>query len=164
MLNEIQLPKNLALRDADSADDAYMEKLFRSTREYLYLLNMPKQGIDILIAQQYQLQRLSYAQHYPNARQYLIQEYSSSIGQIILNSEKNILHIIDFTIAPEMRGQGRGTAIIQALQAAASDVNGTIKLSVDRQNIAAKKMYLTLGFCVTGETDTHESMVWPSLN
>jgi RimJ/RimL family protein N-acetyltransferase len=54
--------------------------------------------------------------------------------------------------------------VLRAIQAGAEKCRGHIKLSVDRQNLPAKRLYHRLGFQVAGISDTHESMTWsPSI-
>jgi hypothetical protein len=49
---------------------------------------------------------------------------------------------------------------LKAIQASAKKRQIPVKLSVDRQNLLAKKLYLCLGFQPAGMTDTHEAMMW----
>lgn len=160
MLNGILLPAGLALRPARVDDRAFMERLFRSTREHFYSIAAPGQPIDALIAQQYRLQQAAYARQWPAARAWIIQRPGEAIGQITLNESETALHIIDFVIEPGMRGKGCGTSVLNAVLARAGEKRVPVKLSVDRQNPAAGRLYSRLGFQVTATSDTHQSMVW----
>lgn len=160
MLNDISLAQELELRLADADDRAFVEQVFRSTREYLYMLPLPREQIDALAAQQYRLQQASYARQWPNAYTLIIQMSGRNIGQITVDESEAALRIIDIAFEPNMRGKGYGTAVLGAIQAHAKKRHMTIKLSVDRQNLLAKKLYLHLGFEVDAVFDTHESMIW----
>lgn len=160
MLNDISLCGELNLRKAKKRDHAFMQQLFNSTREHLRLLPLPGLPIETLFEQQYQLQQTYYAGQWPNARTLIIQQSDRAIGKIMLDENKTTLHIIDIALEPAMRGKGYGTAILHALQTAAEKRGLSIRLSVDRQNLPAKKLYYRLGFQVTGVSGTHESMSW----
>lgn len=161
MLNDIFLKDGLALRKATQRDRAFMQQLFNSTREHLRLLPLTGPQIEILFEQQYRLQQTHYANQWPNAHTLIIQQSDKTIGKIMLDENETALHIIDIALEPAMRGKGYGTALLRAIQAAAQKRGLPVKLSVDRQNRQAKKLYLALGFQVTGTSDTHESMNWP---
>lgn len=172
MINDFILPAGLELRTAQAEDDRFMEQLFSSTREFLYSMPMPKQYVDVLIGQQYQLQKTSYRQQAPQAVVLIIQLQGKPVGKIIINKNNNVFHIIDCVLMPEVRGQGYGSTVFRAIQAAAAQQKMSITLSVDRQNFLAKKLYFSLGFRalefrvnVSGiqmneASDTHESMSW----
>lgn len=159
MLKNAALPDGLTLRLSAAADADFMEQLFRSSREHFYSMPMPRQQIDLLLAQQYRLQQASYARQWPDARTLIIERAGKGIGKIVLDESATSVRIVDFVLEAAMRGRGYGTAILKALQAAAGERR--IGLSVDRQNPAAKKLYLGLGFRVNAVSDTHEAMVWP---
>jgi ribosomal protein S18 acetylase RimI-like enzyme len=156
------LPDAFELRPARNEDQPFMEELFRGTREFLYRMPLPRSQIDILVSQQYQLQQNSYAQRFPRAGTLIIERLGRSIGKIVLDERTTAVHIIDFALEPAMRGKGYGTQILCAIQAAARERRMSVELSVDNQNVAAKKLYLRLGFQATEASDSHEFMVWTS--
>ncbi|HEX5056963.1 MAG TPA: GNAT family N-acetyltransferase [Gammaproteobacteria bacterium] len=151
--------EGLTLRPPRTADAAFMEGLFRSTREHFYYsMPAPREHVDLLIAQQYRLQQAHYARQWPAARTLIIERSGMPIGKITLDEGETALHIVDFIIEPAARGQGYGTAMLQALQTTAKARR--ITLSVDRQNLPAKRLYLALGFRVDAVSETHEAMSW----
>lgn len=160
VLNGIALPAGLALRPARVDDRAFMERLFRSTREHFYTIAGPGQPIDALIAQQYRLQQAAYARQWPDARKWVIQRQGEAIGQLTLNEDETALHIIDFVIEPGMRGKGCGTSVLNAVLAGAADKRIPVRLCVDRQNPEAERLYRRLGFQLAKASDTHHAMVW----
>jgi RimJ/RimL family protein N-acetyltransferase len=154
------LPDAFELRPARDKDRPFMEELFRSTREFLYRMPLPRPQIDILVNQQYRLQQDTYAGRFPNADTLIIELSGRPIGKITLDERKTALHIVDLALTPAMRGKGYGTRILRAIQAEARQRRIPVELSVDRQNLPAKRLYLGLGFQVTGASETHESMAW----
>ncbi len=160
MRDDLILPGELALRPALPDDDEFFQELFRSTRRYLYQIALPESSIDNLVQQQYRLQQTSFAHHSPDACHLVILLSKLPIGKVIIDRTQSSFHIIDLAIVPERRGQGIGTAVLRAIQAAAEKIMYSVELSVDQQNKDAKKLYLSLGFQVTGSSDTHDAMNW----
>lgn len=152
------LPFPLALRSATSADSSLLEALFRSAREYLARLPLPREQLDLLIEQQYSLQQNDYARRWPRARCFVIEHAGTGIGKLHLHEDDTQLHIIDFVLVPQWRGQGLGTAILRAVQDAAGQRRVT--LAVDRHNAGAQRLYRRLGFEVEAVSDSHQSMCW----
>lgn len=160
MINQIQLPTGFLFRPAQSDDSQFLLTLFRSTREHLLLLPLPKLQLELLISQQFLLQQNHYATHYPQSSNFIIQFNSIAVGKITLDESSRSLRIIDLAINLAERNKGYGKSIVQALQSYVLYKKVTLVLSVDQQNTRAKKMYLELGFSINGVSETHEQMIW----
>jgi RimJ/RimL family protein N-acetyltransferase len=160
MLDNIQLPDEFTLRVAKIEDQAFSEALFCSTREYLYLMPIPKPQVDVLLKQQFVLQQSSYSQRFPDAVNFIVEFNDEPIGKITLNKSNGELHIIDMVLAQKVRNKGHGTRMLSAIQLLAKKQKYQLKLAVDQQNIRAKKLYLRLGFTITESSDTHDTMIW----
>lgn len=161
LIKNLPSPDIFKLRMAGKKDTRFMQRLFVSTREHWHLLQLPSSHINVLLDQQYQLQQASYAQQWPNAYTFIIENATGAIGKITFDESSVALHIVDFAIESNMRGKGYGTAVLRVIQSAAGE--RSIGLSVDRQNLLAKKLYLRLGFQVNGVSGAHESMIWRPL-
>lgn len=74
------------------------------------------------------------------------------------------VHIIDFVIAPEWRNRGLGSTVLAALKKYAAANSALLRLSVDRQNVQAKRLYVRHGFVERQVTDTHEQLFWAAIN
>jgi len=160
VINQIHLPAGFLFRLAQPDDSQFLLTLFRSTREHLLLLPLPKLQLELLISQQFLLQQSHYATHYPLSSNFIIQFNLKSVGKITLDESSDSLRIIDLAINPEERNKGYGKSIIRALQSYVLCKKVTLILSVDLQNALAKKLYLELGFYINDISETHEQMVW----
>ena len=160
MINQIKLPEGFSFRFAQTDDSQLLLELFSSARQHLLLLPLPKLQLDLLISQQFLLQQHSYASQYPQCCHFIIQFNSKVIGKITLDESPSSLRIVDLIIAPAERNKGYGKSIIQAIQSYALRKKVTLDLSVDQQNISARKLYLALGFVTHSLSETHEHMVW----
>lgn len=157
---KVSLPDGLSLRIAKDSDRAFIEKLFQSTREYLYQADAEKDYIDTVIEQQLQLQQQGYGQQVPNAYTMIVEKLGDSIGKVMMDFGANIVHVIDLAFIPSARGKGYGRAILQAVQYIAAQQCLPVGLSVEKHNFPAKALYLSLGFQVSEETATHEFLLW----
>lgn len=162
MNNALILPPGMTLRAAEPSDDYFLRSLFYSARTEFALLPLPKAQLEQLLRQQYEWQQKGYASQYPDAANWIIEKHSEAVGKITLLQSANLVHIVDFIVAPEWRGRGLGSALLTALKHCVDIGSGILRLSVDRQNGDAKRLYLRQGFVVSQISDTHEQMVWSS--
>lgn len=160
MLNKVSLPDGLGLRIASPEDKPFIEKLFYATREFLYLADAEKEYVDMIIHHQMQLQQESYGNQSPNACTMIVEKQRTSIGKVIIDFGSNIAHIIDMAFIAEARGKGYGKAVLQAVQYVATQQALPVGLTVEKQNLPARKLYLALGFQVAEDSLTHEFMLW----
>lgn len=160
MFDEISFPNGFGLRLASGSDQPFMEDLFRSAREYFYLMPLSKQQVELLLKQQFVLQQSSYRTNFPHAVTFVIEFNGADVGKIMLNKTAGVVHLIDIILASKIRSKGYGSQILCAIKAFAEKKNYQVKLSVDQQNRRARKLYLALGFCVIASSDTHDTLIW----
>ncbi|PUA26618.1 MAG: hypothetical protein B0W54_23025 [Cellvibrio sp. 79] len=160
MFSNLSLPFGLGLRAVQLQDQAFMETLFFSTRDYLYQMPVPKSQVDFLIKQQFMMQQASYLASFPAAETFIIELHSQPVGKIILNNTSESLHVIDIALLNAMRGKGFGSAILRALKKVAAQQSLPLRLAVDQQNTRAKKLYLALGFTLIKSSPTHDTLLW----
>lgn len=155
---------DLRLRKADSRDDCFLQQLFCSSRPHLAQIPMPAEFVDALVQQQYDMQRSSYARQFPGYLDFLILLHQQPIGNLKLHEDDRIgsLHLLDINFLPSHRGRGHGSTLLRALQTQAAQQNWVLRLSVDRQNWRAKKLYNALDFQLETTSATHEEMIWHS--
>lgn len=164
MNNELTLPPGYTLRLARPDDGDFLFALFCSTRTEFALLPLPKAQLEQLIRQQYEWQQKSYISQYPDAGNWIIETQSGPVGKIMLSQLASLVHIIDFIVAPDWRSRGIGSIILAALKQYVEIKAGVLRLSVDRQNAHAKRLYLRHGFVPGQLTDTHEQLFWSPNN
>lgn len=152
------LPAGIGMRLADAADDAFLFSLFCAARPELAHLPLPPAQVEILLAQQYQLQQRGYANQYPQASNWIVEYESQRVGKIMLAELANFVHIVDFVVASGWRGRGIGSAVLSALKDGASAQSLGLSLQVERQNVAARRLYVRFGFEGRQLTATHEAM------
>lgn len=146
MLDRLLLPVEFTLRIADESDRGFMIALFRSVRPHLFMIDLLEQHLELLVNHQYQLQQNTYKMQWPCAVTFIVQYRGESIGKVVLHEEKDLLHIIDIALIPDQRGKGYGTAMLKSFSNMADQHAMLLRLSVERDNCRAKKLYLALGF------------------
>lgn len=162
--NQLKELGDLRLRSAQPRDDHFLLQLFRSSRPHLSQFPMPMEFVAALVQQQYDLQRNSYSNQFPGYLDLLVILNQELIGAFKLykNDEYAWLHLLDIAILPSHQGRGYGRILLRSLQNLAAHNDWVLRLSVDRQNWRAKKLYTALDFRLENTSATHEEMVWTS--
>lgn len=150
------------LRTATARDEPFLRHLFHLSKPHLADIPMPRNFVEAVIEQQYELQRASYRQQYPSSGYFLVLLQGEPIGKLTLyqDLEAASLRIVEICLKPTCCSKGFGTALLRSLQALSQKNRWSLCLSVDRQNWRAKKLYQSIGFRITGASYSHEFMVW----
>ena len=164
MNNKLALPSGFLLRPAEASDEGFLFDLFCSTRAELALLPLPHAQLEQLMRQQYEWQQKSYANQYLGANTWIIENNSMDAGKITLFETAGLVHIVDFIIASDWRSQGMGSSVLRALKNYFANNSGVLRLSVDRQNIHARRLYSREGFVMSQMSDTHEQLCWSQID
>ncbi|MDD2774333.1 MAG: GNAT family N-acetyltransferase [Gallionella sp.] len=153
------LPEPLSIRLAQDDDSAFMETLYRSTRDDL--IGLGEMMLPIL-AQQYRAQQLGYRSTFPNAQYWIVEKWGERVGLVVMDINEIEVHLINFAFLPLARRQGNGTHVLHALQQLATQAHVSLTLNVSHTNPAALKLYLALGFVVVANHPSVSQMVWYS--
>jgi ribosomal protein S18 acetylase RimI-like enzyme len=158
--DKLQIPDGIGMRPARTSDQTFLESLYRSTRDDLRLIDADNEFIDELIGMQQHAQAIGYGTMFPNAMYFIVEKHGLSIGRVVVDFGHNEIRLIDIAFIPEARGKGNGEAIIRGLQQAAAQSGAPLALTAMKNNPAAHKLYLRLGFQVEESTETSDRMVW----
>lgn len=151
----------LTTRAALPADEAFLHRLYASTRDDLRLLVADDPAaVETLIAMQRQVQCAGYLATYPHAQYLVVELNGTPIGRMVIDEGPGTTRLVDIALLPEMRGQGLGTTLLRRLQAAATVRNVALTLSVARGNARARTLYLARGFAVQAQDAARTEMVW----
>jgi ribosomal protein S18 acetylase RimI-like enzyme len=150
----------ISIRPARPADQVFIERLYRSTRDDLCQVDAEDDFIDELIGMQFNAQQVGYGDMYPNAMYFVVEKQQESIGRIVVDFGRNDIRVIDIAFIPQARGRGYGEIVLRAMQKAAQESHTPLTLCVQQGNFAAKQLYHKLGFRVTESTPMHDQMIW----
>lgn len=151
---------DLNIRTEVEQDTAFLERLNRSTRQDLLQLGLPEALIDNLIQMQFHAQQTGYRTQFPDAEYAVIEKNGEAIGRLVTDKNDEAIRLVYIAFLPHERNQGYGRRLIQSLQAEASGANKPLTLSVDRQNMQAKHLYLSSGFQVGNDDGANLEMIW----
>ncbi|MBR0950729.1 GNAT family N-acetyltransferase [Bradyrhizobium canariense] len=145
---------SLQLRPASPADQAFLRHLFGRVRGDTFgAAGLTGPMLDRVLDQQFRAQSSGYSTQYPDAVSLIIVRGNEAIGRLLLHCAGQRWHVIDIGLLPSDRGQGIGTKVIDAVEAAARERSAVLlTLMVLASNTAARRLYSRLGFVEDGES------------
>lgn len=163
-MNGMNLGQGLTIRPSKPIDQPFLEQLHHTTRPDLKMIDGEKEFVDSLIQMQFRAQSQGYGNQFPNAMYFIVEKQHERIGKVTVDFGANEVRVIDIAFIPKARNKGFGEEVLRALQQASTKVGTPLTLTVDSNNIAAKKLYLRLGFVVEESSPPYEAMAWYPLS
>ena len=152
--------QGFALRPETDDDIPFLMRLYASTREQeLAPVPWSVEQKQAFLASQFQAQRYHYRTHIAGCSFDVLECRGGPAGRLYLEPRLKQLYIVDVTLLPEWRGQGFGTAMIEALQAAARAEGKGVGIMVEKHN-AALRLYRRLGFADISDHGVYLEMEW----
>ena len=108
---------------------------------------------------QFALQRYHYRKYYGASEFAVIEKNGVPVGRIYIDRQNSVLVVVDIALLPEYRGQGAGTAFMQAVCAEARAAGKKVSICVEKFN-PAQSLYRRLGFREVSEEGIHWIMEW----
>jgi ribosomal protein S18 acetylase RimI-like enzyme len=99
-------------------------------------------------------------QNYDPSTCSIIQDGEKDIGCLSISEDPRRIFLQVIEIAPNYQNQGIGTRLVQDVISRGMELQKNIELQVLRVNQQARKLYTSLGFQITGESETHFQMVY----
>lgn len=148
----------IELRPEVKKDDAFIEAVYRSTRETeLDLTNWTEQQKAAFALMQLMAQLAEYKTKFPGAAFQVIVFNKQNAGRFYTWENDMEIRLIDITLLPQFRGKGIGTALLKDLIKRSDKVQTKISLHVDPTS-AALHLYLRLGFIYIKNNGRHYYM------
>ena len=152
--------QGFALRPETDADIAFLMRLYASTREEeMAQVAWSAEQKAAFLAQQFQAQRTHYRTYFADCAFDVIEQGGEPAGRLYLQARQTQLHIIDIALLPGWRRRGTGTAILEALQAAARARGLGVGIMVEKFN-PALRLYERLGFTPVADHGVYLEMEW----
>lgn len=149
-----------SLRPETDDDVPFLMRLYASTREIeLQLAPWTEQQKRTFCAEQFRLQRRHYRTNVPNCSFNIIALREAAVGRLYIEPRRTQLYVVDIALMPALRGQGVGTAIMRALQTAASAGGRRVGIMVEKFN-PALRLYRRLGFAAIADHEVYLEMEW----
>lgn len=153
--------KKLKLRPMTPSDEAFLAKVYASTRaEEMALSGWAQAEIDKFLLFQFKAQHQYYQMEFPKARYDIVLLGTQPIGRLYIDRRHDEIRIIDIALLPEHRGKGLGGKLLGDLIDESERVKLPIRIHVEYNN-PAMHLYQRIGFKKTGETGVYYLMERP---
>jgi ribosomal protein S18 acetylase RimI-like enzyme len=161
-ISESMSTRGVGLRAANTGDTHFLRALFHAFKsEELGLADWPEPLRQTLLDQQFALQHMQYVNSHANANFWIVEHGSQPIGRYYLLREPSRYHIIDIMLAPEWRGHGIGSLLLDWTQSLVQKQGAAgISLHVDERNAGAQRLYTKHGFVETSREMPYIAMQW----
>lgn len=144
-------PAEISRRPVTDSDHAFLLDLYASTRAAeLALTPWTAEQKTQFVIMQFQAQMTGYRDCYPQAVQEIITAGGRAAGRLYLSQEAGRLHILDITVAPELRNAGIGSAVLREILEEGRDQNKAVTIYVESFN-PSLRLFLRLGFQVISQ-------------
>ena len=148
------------MRPTSDADLPFLRDLYASTRyEELAPAGWTPAEVDAFLSDQFRLQHIYYAEHYPDADYSLLLDGDRPIGRIYIDRREDELRLMEIALLPEYRGRGIGSTLIEGVLAEATQAGLPVRLHVEKFN-RVRDYYLRLGFVVIDDRGVYDFMEW----
>jgi ribosomal protein S18 acetylase RimI-like enzyme len=156
----VQAPPAFTLPAALALSSPFLMRLYASTRaDELAPIPWTDEQKQAFLAQQFQAQRLHYRNTIEGCVFDILEQRGEPAGRLYLDARQTQLHIVDIALMPDWRGQGVGTAILEALQAAGRAQGKGVGIFVEKFN-PALRLYRRLGFTDISDHGVYLEMEW----
>jgi len=136
----------IQLRPVEEKDAAFIEAVYRTTREVeLNLTNWSEHQKNAFISMQLTAQLTEYKTKFPGARFQIIIYNKKNAGRFYTWENETEIRLLDITLLPQFRGKGIGKHLLERLIQRSNKIQKRLSLHVDASN-PALKLYRRLGF------------------
>ncbi|MFJ7669418.1 GNAT family N-acetyltransferase [Lysinibacillus sp. NPDC097195] len=151
---------NVELKAITNEDEAFLYKVYRSTRNHeVALWGWTVDQKQLFLAMQWRSQQASYNRQFSKASHSLIVVDKQFVGRLLIEEMADYHHLIDISILPAFQGKGIGSCIIAELLQTAREGNKAVVLQAFHTN-PARGLYERLGFQVVSGDELYLKMRW----
>jgi ribosomal protein S18 acetylase RimI-like enzyme len=150
----------LVVRPSRATDGPFLQSLYQTARPDLQWIDGEPEQVQLVVAQQFQVQEQGMGDNYPNAMHYVVEKLGTAIGALSTDFGPNEIRVLYLAFIPQARGRGYGRAVLQGVQKAAQQVRCPVATVVWTSNPHARRHYLALGFAVEHSNPAAERLVW----
>lgn len=149
------------LRDVTVEDDAFLLKLYASTRDSeLAMTQWSESQKRDFVQMQFEAQRTDYLKRFPGAVHSVIISEGREVGRMWIDRRTDETRLLDITIHPDERNLGIGSLVMTWLQEEASRSSVPLRHSVYASNESALRFYRRYGFSVIQDFGAYFLMEW----
>jgi len=150
----------LRLRAIGAEDEAFLRRVYAEARAHeIAAMGWDAASAAAFLHMQFDAQQRHYQARYPQARFDIVERAGEALGRLYTARRADAIHVIDIALLTRYRGQGIGSAMLQALQDEAALDGRRLTLQVERHN-PAHALYLRLGFSDSEPQGPYRAMQW----
>lgn len=150
----------VALRPVGEDDEAFLRRVYRSTREdELALTGWDEAQKDAFVSMQFEAQQRYYAEQYAGASFDVIVVDGEPAGRLYLARWADEIRIVDIALLPDFRGGGIGTEVLRRVLAEGAERGQPVTIHVERFN-PALSLYDRLGFVPAADRGVYLLLRW----
>lgn len=143
----------LQVRVAQAGDRSLLRQIVSADAAQM-LAGIPAAARAVLVSAQTESRLPVLVRRYPGAITLLLGEEMRTVGLMLLDwPPAGIVTLLDLTLLPGLRRQGRGTKALSALCAAADLSGRTLRAGLFYDN-PARRLFTRAGFALTGDETT----------
>lgn len=137
---------DVVLRPRVAGDAPLLYAVYASTRvEELADTGWDDAQREAFLRFQFAAQDDHYTRHYSTCAFYVVERSGRPVGRLYVDAWPSEVRIVDIALLPEARGRGLGTALLEAVIAAAHARGLAVSIHVEQDN-PALRLYERLGF------------------
>ena len=149
---------NITLRPIEPGDEAFLYRVYASTREEeLALTDWDDAQKEAFLQMQFNAQHTHYQQYYPDAAFLIILADGQPVGRLYVDRWPDQIRIVDIAMLPEYRNAGIGTSLLKELIVEGATSRKPVTIHVEQYN-SALRLYERLGFTRIGERGVYYLM------
>lgn len=151
---------SLSLRPVSPDDEVFLLQVYASTRaEEMALVPWSEEQKQAFVRMQFDAQRESYQQQFPDAEYHVILQDGVAAGRLIVDRTDERILLIDIALLPAFRNLGIGSNLIGDLKAETLKTGKPLWLDVESFS-PALGLYERLGFTKIDESGFYLRMEW----
>lgn len=159
-LKALPLPNGLHVRPSGQYDQAFLNSLYKSTRQDLEFIDDEPDFILHVKEQQQEAQAIGYEDTHPNAMHFIIEYHGEKVGRIVLDFSETEIRVVDISLITKARGKGLGSGVMRSFVFCSEQTKTPLTLSVMSHNIQAKRFYTNLGFIIDQIIPPREHLIY----
>ncbi len=152
--------RGVALRSVRAGDEAFLLRVFASTREReLALVPWDDAAKEAFVRMQFTAQDTDYRRNYPDATFDVVLVDGAPAGRLYVDRREREIGIVDVALLPGFRGRGIGTALLGSVLDEGQRSGRAVQIHVERAN-PAQRLYRRLGFEFAADGEIYVLMRW----
>ena len=149
-----------SLRVPCANDDEFLLRVYSATRtEEMAMVPWSEEQKHAFLEMQFNAQRQSYLELFPEAEHNVIMHDGVSAGRLIVDRNGERILLVDIALLPEHRNQGIGSRLISELKTEAEKGGKPLWLDVETFN-PVRLFYERIGFRKIDETGFYWRLEW----